>query len=136
METAFEMMIKEPLARLNVQQPVIILLDALDEADPIEQQAPGFNGDIKVCGNKTLQLLRLHLVQLGANVRFICTTRPDALMNDVERVLTTTFGGSLDLVRKPSELRRGFKKSSDDATDLKAGVMVYHTVVDAMHLTG
>ena len=36
---------------------ILILIDALDEGDPPEQQAPGFKGGVMAGGNKALALV-------------------------------------------------------------------------------
>ncbi len=50
LEQAFEMLL-QPLATC-VTRPVVILIDALDEADPVEQQRAGFDGGVRACGNQ------------------------------------------------------------------------------------
>ncbi|KAK3267376.1 hypothetical protein CYMTET_24063, partial [Cymbomonas tetramitiformis] len=121
-ESAFRDLLQAPLSQ--VREPVLILLDALDEADPPEQYLPGFRGNVKACGNKTLQLLTRQLVQLGANVRFVITTRPDAVCSQIEPLLGRIFADSVTLLG-PEALR------SEAAAELGAqgtGVLVYHTV--------
>ena len=49
---------------------VIILIDALDEADPTEQQKPGFSGCVMAAGNKALRLLvTCFAAKLPKNIR-------------------------------------------------------------------
>jgi hypothetical protein len=49
---------------------VIILIDALDEADPPEQQKPGFSGCVMAAGNKALRLLvTCFAAKLPKNIR-------------------------------------------------------------------
>ena len=80
---------------------VVILLDALDEADPPEQQRLGFDSSkgVEAVGNKTLRILVAFLApQLPKTVRFILTTRPDAVLGDIQTILDRTFdpdGGGL-----------------------------------------
>ena len=72
----------------------------------------------------TLQLLRLHLVRLckvvGVRVKFLITTRPDAVCGKVEGVLGRLFGSDITFT-SPEELRVEDEK--------KEGVLVYNTVV-------
>ena len=75
---------------------VIVLLDALDEGDPPEQQRADFDratGAVEPVGNKALRLLVGYLSKLPSNFRFIVTTRPDAVMGGVMGVLERCFGG-------------------------------------------
>ena len=92
----------------GIPQDIVLLLDALDEADPLDQQLAALaetggggsdtaagnssgSGDDGgggggggprpcplVCGNRALQLVSAHLVRLPPYVRFVFTTRPDA----------------------------------------------------------
>jgi len=49
----------------------LILIDALDEGDPPEQQVAGFKGDVMAGGNKALALVvRLLFEMLPSNVRY------------------------------------------------------------------
>ena len=52
---------------------------------------PGFKGPVQACGNKTMQLLTHDLVGLPDNVRFIVTTRPDAMCGAMGKVLALKF---------------------------------------------
>ncbi|KAK3258922.1 hypothetical protein CYMTET_32056 [Cymbomonas tetramitiformis] len=121
-ERAFRDLLQAPLG--HVREPVLILLDALDEADPPEQYLPGFRGNVKACGNKTLQLLTRQLVQLGANVRFVITTRPDAVCSQIEPLLGRVFADSVTLLR-PEALR---SEAAAEHGAQGTGVLVYHTV--------
>ncbi|KAK3274320.1 hypothetical protein CYMTET_17495 [Cymbomonas tetramitiformis] len=121
-ESAFRDLLQAPLSQ--VREPVLILLDALDEADPPEQYLPGFRGNVKACGNKTLQLLTRQLVQLGANVRFVITTRPDAVCSQIEPLLGRIFADSVTLLR-PEALR---SEAAAEPGAQGTGVLVYHTV--------
>ena len=50
----------------------MILIDALDEGDPPEQQVAGFKGDVIAGGNKALTLVVKLLVEmLPKNVRYV-----------------------------------------------------------------
>lgn len=75
----------------NVKEEVIILIDALDEADPPEQQQPNFNGTVMACGNAAVQLIAHELVKLPHNIRFIFSARPDALCGGMERTLKAAY---------------------------------------------
>jgi hypothetical protein len=73
---------------------VVLLLDALDEADPPEEQLAANGGPPAcptICGNKALQLLVKHLARLPDCVRFVVTTRPEAAWGQVLRCLQRTF---------------------------------------------
>ena len=49
---------------------IIILFDALDEADPAEQQKPNFDGCVMAAGNKALRLiLTCFATKLPKNIR-------------------------------------------------------------------
>ena len=119
--TAFELLIKAPLSQVD-HLPIVLVIDALDEADPPEQFSSAFNSrSVKACGNKTLVLLRQCLSKLGDRVRFIITTRPDAICGQVQSVLESTFEGGILFV-EPTELRQ-------DVGATRGGVLVYNTVV-------
>ena len=48
----------------------MLLIDALDEADPPEQQKPGWKGTVKACGNQALRLILTCLAEkLPDNIR-------------------------------------------------------------------
>lgn len=112
---------------------VVLLLDALDEADPGELQRAGAAGPNRssssnghrhtdqeggaggrggyeaacptVCGNRALQLVVGQLSRLPPCVRFVFTTRPDAAAGQVLPCLERTFPGGVTIL-KPSELRK------------------------------
>ncbi len=112
---------------------VVLLLDALDEADPGELQRAGAVGPNRssssnghrhtdqgggaggrggyeaacptVCGNRALQLVVGQLSRLPPCVRFVFTTRPDAAAGQVLPCLERTFPGGVTIL-KPSELRK------------------------------
>ena len=106
---------------------IFILIDAIDEADPIEQQLAGYNKDevqIKPCGNRTMYMLASCLApRLPSNFKFILTTRPDAMMSGVKNTLTRTFGAKgVMFIDDPSSLR----DSSNTAASSENGkVMVF-----------
>ena len=84
---------------------VVILLDALDEADPPDellqqpQAASSSEGGSSsgkqtcpvACGNSILLLITAHLKNLPSHVRFIFTTRPDAAAGQVMPCLERAF---------------------------------------------
>ncbi|PNH08401.1 Vegetative incompatibility protein HET-E-1 [Tetrabaena socialis] len=132
MGDAFDLLLLQPLQALSQQQePVVLLIDALDEADPPELQLAISSGGRttcpRACGNLALQLLTRHLRHLPTNVRFIFTTRPDAAAGQVLPCLERTFPDSVTYLA-PSALRSG---SSSDSSG--GGVMVYHTALQACH---
>ncbi|KAK3262265.1 hypothetical protein CYMTET_28862, partial [Cymbomonas tetramitiformis] len=129
-ESAFRDLLQAPLG--YVQEPVLILLDALDEADPPQQYLPGFRGNVKACGNKTLQLLMRQLVRLGASVRFVITARPDAVCSQIEPLLGRVFADSITLLR-PEALQ---SKAATERGGQGTGVMVYHTVAKECAVVG
>jgi hypothetical protein len=90
--------------------PVVILIDALDEADPPEQHRPGFHPEmshIEPVGNKAVHLLLAQLVpKLPTNVRFVFSARPDTLLGTFEPVLGRAFQGGVFYLQ-PHLLRSG-----------------------------
>lgn len=95
-EEAFEQLLLPALA--DITEPVVLLIDALDEADPPEEQRAGFDSakaTVKACGNAVLSALVSQLApRLPANVKFILTTRPEACCHGIEGVLARTFAAS------------------------------------------
>ena len=85
MGEAFQLLLQPAVAAMG-DEPVYLLVDALDEADPPEQQELGYKGGIKAAGNKALMLIITHLAQLPPNVRFVFTSRPDAVCGDIQQV--------------------------------------------------
>eukprot|EP00198_Chlamydomonas_reinhardtii_P013244 XP_001702581.1 predicted protein [Chlamydomonas reinhardtii] len=166
-EKAFQMLLLQPLVafqgallqgRASTSQPILILIDALDEADPLEQQlaaiaataataaAAGANGSSTssgggrgsgepgvscptVCGNKALEVLTTLLPRLPSCVRFMATTRPDAATGQVLPALHRAFGGAVTLLQ-PSALRAPATGSS--SSEAAGGVMVYYTIASAV----
>ena len=61
------------LAACDCSRPppqIVLLIDALDEGDPPEQQVPGFKGGVMAGGNQALKLVVTCLAaRLPANVR-------------------------------------------------------------------
>ena len=56
---------------LFFEPQILILIDALDEGDPPEQQVAGFKGDVMAGGNKALALVvRLLVEKLHSNFRY------------------------------------------------------------------
>ncbi|KAG2489809.1 hypothetical protein HYH03_011758 [Edaphochlamys debaryana] len=125
---------------------LVLLLDALDEADPLSAQMGGVAKSQypAVVGNKALQLLARQLSRLPPFVRFIVTTRPDASSGQVIPCLRRTFGGqrgggqggeAVTLLR-PGELRRATAPPANgpgegSGSKSKSGVMVFYTAREA-----
>ncbi|KAG2449768.1 hypothetical protein HYH02_005293 [Chlamydomonas schloesseri] len=166
-EEAFRLLLLQPLRAFheaqeqhektqgNSQAPpqVVLLIDALDEADPPEllrAAATAGSGDggpsgagglaaqappacPTVCGNSALQLLVAQLSQLPPCVRFVLTTRPDAAAGQVLQCLDRTFGGSSGggvTHLRPAELRKGGSGGSGRGNS--DGVLLYHTAAAAL----
>ncbi|PNH10474.1 WD repeat domain-containing protein, partial [Tetrabaena socialis] len=122
-DEAFRLLLAEPLQQAAAEggagatQPIVLLIDALDEADPQDDGTAAEEGGtydgtavrgVAVCGNKAYQLLANQLKTLPANVRVVVTTRPDAMGGGVRAALDATFeghGGVLHLA--PRQLRKG-----------------------------
>ncbi|KAG2444913.1 hypothetical protein HXX76_001649 [Chlamydomonas incerta] len=160
-EAAFEALLAEPLRRV-VSQPdfdgsqVVLLLDALDEADPppalveaparidpltgrpVTARPASARSAIAAapppCSNKVVQLLTTLLTSLPPCVRFILTTRPDAVGGSVCGLLDRTFAasGGVEYLR-PSSLRRVTGGSAAAQAvgggAAEGGILVYRTVV-------
>ncbi|PNH06904.1 WD repeat domain-containing protein, partial [Tetrabaena socialis] len=101
-EEAFVDLLLQPLQALGQWEPLVplvLLIDALDEADPSELQLAISNGGKptcpKACGNLALQLVTNQLHRLPPFVRFIFTTRPDAAAGQVLPCLVRTFPDSV-----------------------------------------
>ena len=77
------------------EEQVVVLLDALDEGDPPEQQRADFDrarGHATPVGNQIFHLLVGYLApMLPGNFRFFLTTRPDAVVGTVRDTLDRTF---------------------------------------------
>ncbi|KXZ51639.1 hypothetical protein GPECTOR_12g603 [Gonium pectorale] len=169
LESAFEALLLRPLEHLAAAQPqesggqqpgqVVLLIDALDEADPPEEQRPGQqqqpqglgegpaapgrrppSAAPRVRGNPALTLLTTQLCRLPPRaVRFVVTTRPDAAAGQGLPSLWRTFGGGGGgmLQLAPAQLRRrralstatGFRPQGD--REGGGGVLLCHTVAEA-----
>ena len=104
---------------------MLVLVDALDEGDPGEQQVQGFKGGVVAGGNKALALiLRFLARKLPRNVRFIFTTRPDAACGGIQAILARAFPDAGVSFVRPDYFRQ--EEASEAATD-KA--MVLQTVL-------
>ena len=117
-EEAFELL----LAPLPKTETIFILIDALDESDPLQQQLAGNEETFKPVANRAVYALISLLIPKLLNVRFIFTTRPDAMGGNIEKVLRRSFD-SIKLVI-PSDLRA---VSNDDHQEGR--VMVYDSIV-------
>ncbi|PNH02253.1 Vegetative incompatibility protein HET-E-1, partial [Tetrabaena socialis] len=136
-EQAFTELLLWPLKVLEQQtqqRPVVLLIDALDEADPPGLQLALTEGGKPTgptpCGNQALRLTVDHLHRLPPIVRFISTTRPDAAASQVLPCLERTFHNSIVRHLTPSELR-SVKSGGSSSSHSHGGVMVYHTVLAA-----
>eukprot|EP00798_Chlamydomonas_sp_ICE-L_P028728 gene28728-31904_t len=96
-------------------QEVVILVDALDEGDPPEQmqQLEQDSADasstaqkvsVKACANQVLSVIIRFLPLLPKHVRFIFTSRPDAVCGGIHRVLERTFPSSVTFIDNPGKL--------------------------------
>ncbi|KAG2491745.1 hypothetical protein HYH03_009908 [Edaphochlamys debaryana] len=139
-EEAFAALLLAPLQGLaqgpSRPAPLVLLIDALDEADPLSEQLGGGSSRAQFplpVGNRALQLVAKQLARLPPWVRFIFTTRPEAASGQAVPCLHRAFGGegAVTLVR-PSQLRAepgaGAGASSGGGS---GGVMVYHTAREA-----
>jgi hypothetical protein len=74
---------------------LVILLDALDEGDPLEEQLGAAEGQkqtgVRACANRVFRLLATELQALPPCVRFLVTTRPDAVGGSVLSALDIVF---------------------------------------------
>ncbi|PNH07719.1 hypothetical protein TSOC_005803 [Tetrabaena socialis] len=136
-EQAFTKLLLQPLQNLKQQtqqRPVVLLIDALDEADPPGLQLALTNGGKPTgptpCGNLALKLVVDHLHHLPPIVRFIFTTRPDAATSQVLPCLERTVHDSIVQYLTPSELQ-SVKSGGSSSSHSHGGVMVYHTVLAA-----
>ena len=115
---------------------VIVLIDALDEGDPPEQQRADFDpatAGVVPLGNKALQLLVGYLSQLPPSFRFVVTTRPDAVLGNVLGVLERCFGGEGScLAVDPSAL----VVEQQQQQQRRGGNLVYHAVLRENALDG
>ncbi len=78
MDEAFDLLLKPLMKHLPSDQQAIILIDAIDEADPLDQQLEGDSSKASFVpmSNKAVRLIVNCLVKkLPKNVRFIFTTR-------------------------------------------------------------
>lgn len=135
---------------------VVLLLDALDEADPPPAlvEAPARIDPLTgrpttarpasarstvaaappPCSNKVVQLLTSLLTRLPPCVRFLLTTRPDAVGGSVCGLLDRTFAatGGVQYLR-PAALRRVTGGSAAAQAvgggSAEGGILVYRTVV-------
>jgi hypothetical protein len=115
-DKAFELLLSQ-LPKL-IDKPVFILIDAIDEADPIELQLSGSDkvqSYIKPCANRTMYMLASCLApRLPSNFKFILTTRPDAMLGGIRGTLTRVFGADgVKFIENPSSLRASTAASSE-----------------------
>jgi len=96
--TSFEEAFDLLLAHLPNKKAIFILIDALDESDPLQQQQAGNEKIFKPVANRAVYALTSLLIPKLPNVRFIFTTRPDAMGGNVEKVLCRSFADSTKVV--------------------------------------
>ena len=107
MNLAFDMLFGYTLACFT-EVPVYILIDALDEADPVEQQSSEYAGTVRAAGNLCLQLILKQLTTLPPNFRLIVTSRPDAVCGQIESIFRQSFSKPLFL--KPQNIIQEFEE--------------------------
>ena len=130
--TSFEEAFDLLLAHLPNKKPIFILIDALDESDPLQQQQAGNEKIFKPVANRAVYALTSLLIPKLPNVRFIFTTRPDAMGGNVEKVLCRSFADStqetsyFDSIRlvAPSDLR-----VVNESDHQEGRVMVFDSIV-------
>jgi len=124
-EDAFELLLG---LLADFSSPIVILIDALDEADPANQQEASFDPSkhfVAPVANKALLLITACLAKLPPNVRFIFTARPETAHGELHAILRRAFG-AVQYVG-PHQLREGGQEGQ---------VMVYDTIVKECHLSG
>jgi len=133
-EDAYRLLL-QPFASFIGQQSTtirspVILLDALDEADPAHEQESGFDPSkhpVIPVANKVLSLLTALLAKLPVQVRFILTARKETARSSLEVVLHRAFK-KVSII-EPHQLRLGDQHGSQGK-----GVLVYDTVVKECQL--
>jgi len=93
-DQAFDLLFGPDFVAACEGQPVVFLIDALDEADPPEQQRSGFDpakDGVEAVGNKAIHLLVTRFNKLPPNFRFIFTARPETLLSTVKEALRRAF---------------------------------------------
>ncbi len=128
-----------------------MLIDALDEADPPEEQRANFDSTkatVKACGNRLLSLLVSIATQLGPNIKVIITTRPEACCGGIKAVIERTFrrgGGTVFLAPRDVRSRPGsVTRAPSDLPPSRDGsgsgghepVLVYGAVYKECELSG
>jgi hypothetical protein len=117
-EAAFEMPMR-PIT--DVRDPIVIVIDALDEADPMTEQEEGFDPTkhpVIPIANKALFLVSYLAKRLPTNMRFIYTARPETARGELKAVLGRAFGAVAYV--EPHSLRKGGTAGE---------VLIYDTVV-------
>ena len=124
---AFDLLLADPLT--GIESNIVLLFDALDEGDPLEQQEAGFQSEYpEPLANQVVYLITSKLIEkLPNNVRFIFTTRPHAVSGSVTDILRRSFGEGGVLYLKPSDLRASNKEGQER-------VMVFDTIIDQCKL--
>ena len=76
MDEAFNLLLRPLTQHLPLDQQVVLLIDAIDEADPLDQQQGDGKRSFQPMSNQAVRLIVNCLsTQLPRNVRFIFTTR-------------------------------------------------------------
>jgi hypothetical protein len=117
-EGAFEMLLRPMTA---VREPIVIVIDAFDEADPMTEQEAGFDPTkhpVIPVANKAMFLVFYLANRLPLNVRFIFTARPETARGELKAVFGRAFGAVTYV--EPHALRKGGTAGE---------VLVYDTVV-------
>ncbi|GAX80789.1 hypothetical protein CEUSTIGMA_g8225.t1, partial [Chlamydomonas eustigma] len=96
MEAAFNMLLRPLELPSEPPSKIVIMVDALDEGDPLEQQQSGFTGGIMAGGNKALNLIVTCFSELPHNIRFIFSSRPDAACDHMQAILQRAFAAKED----------------------------------------
>ncbi|KAG2490271.1 hypothetical protein HYH03_011225 [Edaphochlamys debaryana] len=98
-EAAVAEVLLKPLGQLQEGQQVVILIDGLDEADPVQTSATTPTTPtaptaptVEVCGNRLYQLLARALAALPPCVRFVLTCRPTGLGGAARAALEAALG--------------------------------------------
>ena len=124
-EDAFKMLLS---SLSESATPLVLLIDALDEGDPLDQQKANADKSFKPFANKVLTLVINILVPLLPKARFILTTRPDAVFDNIRTILRRSFDSDgikgVHFIENPSELR-----VEEEMDDQSHRVLVFDTVV-------
>eukprot|EP00798_Chlamydomonas_sp_ICE-L_P023217 gene23217-30438_t len=121
----------DPPKQLEKQQQLLDLVsaDACQQAKVVT---------VKACGNQVLGAIIRFIPQLPPYVRFIFTSRPDAVCGGIRSILKRAFSSSVTFIDSPEELREEAVKpaTSTPPTPRTTGsrVMLYDTVARECNL--